>query len=539
MSQNNLFFTESYSSFQDKNVAIDINTPLNNDVYFGILKLNAISCPCSSLEQEFIFNVDRSGSMSDLCSDGRSKMQHITHTIKNMVKYFVDNPSIKLHITIFAFDDKFVTILERTQINDDNYLNIMKKIEKISPTGSTNIEKALSESREYISTLKREYPSSKINHIFLTDGDATCGNKDKNILYELVDKDITNAFIGFGINHDALLLNYIANRQNSSYHFVDALEKAGLIYGEILHGILYKLLTDVVITIQNGLVYNYKTNTWDNHLCIGDIVGEANKTYHIISSCPEECAIVLSCNQGNDKFNICIDKLINHDADHTKYIYRQKTLELLYLVNEFQMKKKNLQTTSSCNLVFLEEDDNQYDEIKDEQTKLKTNLRDFITELKIYMLNNRLQDDSFLKNLCDDIYITYRTLGTNYGAMYCGARQTSQGTQRCYTVSQTPDETIGNRLFGFPPPPILRRRNNRVTINTLDTFDAFDTFDTFDNNSDMDILPTELEIDLEHEVSDFDQTPYLTPTATQLMRAVSDGRKMKKEDKDEETLDIY
>jgi hypothetical protein len=43
-----------------------------------------------------------------------------------------------------------------------------------------------------------------------------------------------------------------------------------------------------------------------------------------------------------------------------------------------------------------------------------------------------------------DIYISYQTFGTKLGTMFTAARQTSQGTQRCYTACQIPEEPSNN-----------------------------------------------------------------------------------------------
>ena len=79
---NSDLFVEKSLQFQSENVNVEqINIPIS-DAKFGILNLTALSLPMSQEVHEFIFMVDRSGSMSDICSDGRDKMQHILHTLK-------------------------------------------------------------------------------------------------------------------------------------------------------------------------------------------------------------------------------------------------------------------------------------------------------------------------------------------------------------------------------------------------------------------------------------------------------------------------
>jgi hypothetical protein len=132
-----------------------------------------------------------------------------------------------------------------------------------------------------------------------------------------------------------------------------------------------------------------------------------------------------------------------------------------------------------------------------------------------------------MKNLCDDIYICYRTFGTKFGTMYTTARQTSQGTQRCYNVSHTPDiiedarpmnpkglsrqtsqsyrasqniycDTQEYDEINLPPPPKLKRQTNDPNMNYGE---------------------------LQHELSNFTDSPYHTLGVTQLMRDISCGIK--------------
>lgn len=477
-----------------ENINIDnekIPLPIDNSK-FGILNFKAVKSSETRKELEFVFVVDCSGSMSDMCSDGRSKMQHIIHTLKNMIMFLHEHVAINTNITINAFDSIIHNIIERTKITHENLDEIITKIDKIRPLSDTNIEYALRKTADYIQELKTKYPSNDINHIFMTDGEATKGSNEITLLKSLIVDNVFNAFIGFGIEHDAELLNGIGSVGKSSYHFIDKLENAGFIYGEILHSIIFKILTDCEIHLTNGLIYDFKTNTWVSNLKIDDIISEASKTYNIVSTNPDEFSANI---QGTIDGLVVIYPSIRHDDTNLcNHIFRQRTLQLMYEVNDFCNRKnedKNENLTSQRNI-------------------LKKNLSSFMDEMKTFMTENDLVDDKFMKNLCDDIYICFQTFDTRYGNMFCRARQTSQGAQRQYTVSNTlPVETesdLNSRInFHRRGPqniPRIQRQTNAVDLDEEEL-----------NNNDIVIL--------HHEVSGFDETPYLTPQATQVMRYVS------------------
>jgi len=51
---------------------------LKDEYMFGIVQLKTFQKTATTEPVAVFFSVDDSGSMSDLCSDGRTKMQHIT-----------------------------------------------------------------------------------------------------------------------------------------------------------------------------------------------------------------------------------------------------------------------------------------------------------------------------------------------------------------------------------------------------------------------------------------------------------------------------
>ena len=512
--------------FETRNINIEqIPVPIE-DAKFGILNFTAVNTEETLEDLDFLFVVDCSGSMSDTCSDGRSKMQHIIHTLKNMILFFHEHPSAKINITINAFDTQIYQIVSRTKITDENLNEIIFKVEKITPRGSTNIEYALRKSSEQINKLQTEFPNNTINHIFMTDGEATDGSNNIDLLKNIVNHEITNAFIGFGVEHDAALLNGISSVGKSTYYFIDKLESAGLVYGEILHGIIYKLLTDSEIIIENGLVYDFKTNKWVNSLKIGDIVSEANKTYSIISNNTHECRVNIKGTMGD--LVILFPSTQIEPNDLSVQIFRQRTLQLLYEANEFCNRRRTHDEPNPFAHIIRIRRDYELQAFEEEKKVLKLKLANFLEEIKKYMTDNNLDDDKILKNLCDDIYICFRTFGTKFGTMYCTARQASQGTQRQYTVSSlglTDDNanvTIRRNRRAFTPHamPTLQR----MTTNVVEFNDIPDEF----------VLPV-----MNHTMSDFADTPYLTPQATQLMREISRPADDTDEDDEILTQEIY
>lgn len=360
----------------------------------------------------------------------------------------------------------------------------------------------------------------------MTDGETTSGSKDWDVLKNLVDPSIHNAFIGYGLYHDSELLQYISDYKNSSYHFIDAIEKSGLVYGEILHNILYKYLTNAEIVIQNGLVYNYKTNMWNDTLYIGDITGDSSKTFHLVSTIPDDCRVLLGFSFENEK--ICLNiplVMCIEEMNLYKYIYRQRTLQLLFNSNEKQKRKIHRSEFSFDNFKEKQKE-------KQKDTEIKNLLMELFTEMNMLLENeengmNHI-DKNFIKNLCDDLYIAHSTYGTKFGTMYTTARQVSQGTQRCYTASSTPDDINMDSCnldicnmdddiprFSLKLPVITRQTTRHIT----DLFEDPIIQSHFDSDI-TDSSPLQ-KYKYKYNVSNYTESPYCNDTASEVMKHIS------------------
>ena len=93
----------------------------------------------------------------------------------------------------------------------------------------------------------------------------------------------------------------------------------------------------------------------------------------------------------------------------------------------------------------------------EEVRKMKKEMKVFMAEMMEYMKKTELTEDRNMKNLCDDIVIVYRTLGTEYGFMYSCARQESNGTERTHTASDTPMPKAPKKSRKFNNSPMGRQ----------------------------------------------------------------------------------
>lgn len=517
----NSMLSASYVEFDNKQFAFaPPNLALENPV-FGILKMNVDKTPITRTVQSMFFMVDKSGSMLDRCGN-RTKMDCILETLKNMIRFFAENSEITVYVTVMCFDDNVYSILENVKITPDNLESLLLEVEKVGKdvTKSTNIEGALKKSYEYIQTVKRDTPENEINYVFMTDGEITCGSQDVTELKKSIDYTVGNVFIGFGHEHNTKLLSSFANEGNSSYYFIDVIEKSGLVYGEILHEILYKALDNAVITMDNGLIYDWKTNCWVDTLQIGNLIGEKNKTFHVLTSDTELFKCAISATNQSEKFEFHVEGAmvrVASDNSMDNYLFRHRTLVLLFEAMEAENDRVTKQSDYSS---WLNNTDyaTAQEEINAKVNELKKKMTDLKDEMKKYKDNDASADEKLIKLLCDDLYISYKTLGTAFGQLFISSRQTSQGLQRCYSVNKTPYET--RNQFLIPGPPILRRTNAGGLQRNATTAAAshglhveipedreFEDTAAFDNS--------------QYTVSDNIDTPYATMTGLRLMRSVS------------------
>lgn len=413
---------------------------------------------------------DVSGSMSDICKDGRSKMDHIIHVWTNIIHYIADHPEYNISLQLRGFDSNIHPYIDLTKITKENALQLIKDVNNMRPMNTTNIELALTDLAKSSST-----STERVYSLLMTDGDVTAGEKNTNKLASIMPVNSQFAAIAFGTDHNAQLLNTLgAIGPNASNWLVSDLEHSSLVYAEILAKWLHHQLDDVELAIENGLLYDWTTNTWTTTLRLGSLSAEDKKYFHVKSETPHDVKITVRGINIHTKevFSDDVDVLpelidpeteLPLEIDLTKDIFRLRTQELMF-------EAKNLSPTAPhyndippppalkrhCPddldlLLSLSLPPQQQPVLKREKQLIPTDaimtvetmkgkLNDFKQLMEKYVKDNQLEEDEFLANLIEDMQMSCTKIGTVNQFMYISARSNSQGRQQTQCVVDTDED---------------------------------------------------------------------------------------------------
>jgi uncharacterized protein YegL len=447
---------------------------------YGTLKISLEKTSITKKPVFFRFTTDCSGSMSDKCKDGRTKMDHIQHTMCNMLHFFAENDEAVIFVDISAFDDQIHKIIPTTQVTAANINELVVAINKMRPMNSTNIELALQDADVAIQKHLQSYPDHSVSHIFMTDGDATAGVCSPEYLASLVAENCSSTFIAFGLQHNVDMMQKLgASSKNSSNWLIDKLENAGLVYGEILNNELFKVLENVEISMSNGVIYDYKKGCFVDKLYIGNLVTEVEKVYHVLAFNREIIASIVGTTSSGENYSDVVDCLPNllcedgavWPCDLTEQIFRLRAQQLMFESKNFDsneparfprlggMQRQNaigpfLARQNACIVAQeVEAEVNVEAEVGVEVERpieiFRKKLSTFLEIMQKYMKEKTKEEDPFMKGLCDDIYLTIRSLGTYRQRVCVSARESSQGRQQCYNVTDfdfdaAPENTLAN-----------------------------------------------------------------------------------------------
>ena len=460
----NTHTTTSTDIFSELSLVLDNTTdpfpivflPEEKDEKFGILTIKTIKID-NKQPLYMLFTIDRTESMNECTSTfGLSKLQQVKLTFINILKY-LSNMEKEIIIQVNCFDTEVCTVIETTTISKCNISTIICIIESISTRGCTNLEIALVEANKTLSQVARENPSYLVNHIFMTDGDPNQGISCPRELAKLVNTEFPNIFIGFGIHHNAVILQALSACKNAEYQFIDNSKNTSIVYAETIYQLLFPAIKNLKIVIKNGKIYNWRTNDWEDHLLIPTVISEKEIIVHVVGSREMEVELY-------DEYTLLdtttvlpelldISTGIYETTDLTRYMYRQVVQDLLFRAK--QLNQQRFESKTVIDKVFPNQNES-FDNVKSQ-------IRNVFRTMHKYMRETDLLNDEFMILLCDDLNVIYKTLGKYEGIAYSSSRHTSQGSQRSYSanIDESNDYSANNNKRQYAESNDYSANNNK------------------------------------------------------------------------------
>jgi Mg-chelatase subunit ChlD len=421
---------------------------LNESEYFGMLQLKMKKCKVSSAPLLFAFTIDKSGSMSNEDYENSrktTKMDYVKDTFMNLVRYFV-NTDARIFIAVNTFNNDVESIIRPVELNPSVMDAVIDKINGIDADGSTDIGRAISYTTQMIGEYKEKHPEHEVIHVFMSDGDPTAGIRSTSELGNIAKQCCCpNIFIGFGKEHNSHLLRHMSAITTGDYQVVDNFEHTTMIFGQMIHPFLYPVIKHPRLEIKNGWIYDWRIGQWVTGINEHLFSSEESKIYQIKTETPETVQVFVyngEDEEGSPELfeTLALPGLIDMNDMHVfdttsspdlrRYMFRQETQHLLYRAAECSLPGKiALCDDNGIRTAFA---------VDKNAKPIRKKMKNLFRRIREYMKTENLLADIFLITLCDDISIAYNTMNTQNGAMYCSARQNSQGRQQ--TVSITPKE---------------------------------------------------------------------------------------------------
>lgn len=103
---------------------------LGFDKAFGKLEITVTDGEMPSNTWDVKFDIDCSGSMEDMCKDSKTKMQHIKHTMINILRMFSECTICKYNVSVATFDNEYTLLFDFSEINASNVDEFIEKLKK-------------------------------------------------------------------------------------------------------------------------------------------------------------------------------------------------------------------------------------------------------------------------------------------------------------------------------------------------------------------------------------------------------------------------
>ncbi len=210
--------------------------------------------------------LDRSGSMEG------DKLNYAKEALKYVVNH-LDNRDV---LSIVLYESGVEVFLEPQRLEDKP--GLLKKIDKITTAGSTNMEGGIRKGYELVKRAKKLMGSEMINRVLLlSDGLANVGISDPEALSAITknffeEEHISISTFGVGNDYNENLMAKIALQGGGLYYFIYSPEKLPALFDEELKGMSKVIAKNTILKIKfpEELTYertfNFSSNLKNNVL---------------------------------------------------------------------------------------------------------------------------------------------------------------------------------------------------------------------------------------------------------------------------------
>jgi hypothetical protein len=436
------------------------------DANLGIVRLSVHDVEPTFMQFNWLLVTDRSGSMDASTSatyGGTSKLDALKHTMRKMFEYFYKDAQDRgsTHNVVVTLFDHEVNQFTVKIDKDTEMTHHYRAVSEITSGGMTNMYKGI----QMASQTKEMLINAKTVMVILSDGEITSGVSCKEKIGQLLldykeDELFSSRVVGYGADHSVKLLSYLAEITKGEYHCIESVEGAGVVYGEIVHGIVYEAGRNGFIKIENGEVYDPMKCKWTDSIEINEFAAGKTYTWSLRRNIEEPVSVQVTytnIEEGKLVTAVINKDTITHpevgveDRDVRLYDLRQKTLELLGETKARCQERDNpskhrrqlppclrpskmrrITTSLYDDHVDIGHRQQLFESLPHviEQDPLEAKLDAHMEVLKQAKI--KYGEDEFIITLCDDIYVAKKALTSSNGLSYLAARHVTQGLQRCY-----------------------------------------------------------------------------------------------------------
>ena len=257
------YFNYSYKNNSDDALSTFIEVtkcPWNDENYIALISVNAHEIEYSQTNNNFVFLVDTSGSMSS-----NNKLPLFQEGFKMFAENLTENDTIS--IVTYASGVRVIA----DGINGNEKDKLIDAVDELSASGSTNgsggIQKA------YQIALKNFIVGGNNRIMLVTDGDFNVGINDQDSLNEFIsEKRQTGVYLsvlGFGIgNTKHNTMETLAQNGNGNSYYVDSLLECQKLFVEEIGTVLHTVAKDAKIQVEfnPNVVNKYRLLGYENKM---------------------------------------------------------------------------------------------------------------------------------------------------------------------------------------------------------------------------------------------------------------------------------